>query len=53
MYYVEIVLRNGSRIAGVISATSERHALHRVRSTQRIDTPMGERIRSVFATRTY
>jgi len=48
MYYVEVVLRSGQRIAGVLAARSERHAVAQVRNTLQ-----GRDARSVVAVRTY
>lgn len=48
MYYVEVTLRNGARVSGVLNANSERHAIAQVRNTVQ-----GKDVRAVVATRTY
>ena len=48
MFYVEVTLRNGARISGVLNANNERHAIAQVRNTLE-----GRDARSVVATRTY
>lgn len=48
MFYVEVVLKNGARISGVLNARNEKHAIAQVRNTIQ-----GRDARTVIATRSY